>query len=381
MAGVTKWLEPEVLYKGESSGGNMVVKYTTFANNTFYAIGVPIVHWRNPLGPTWSYVVPQNGKVTLVDTGMPGSMELLVQGLNKLDYSISDVGAVVITHGHMDHDGNVAQVAQQSGARIIAHEVYAKLLNADLYRRDQQMGRDGRTISPDMQQFQDSVSSLAEAKKNLKDVHSVVEGDRFGDFTFFYTPGHAADELCILLKDILFTGDHLLPMITPHPTLASMYERAREHLPHGYRHGNKYYGIKVYLQALKKVHQMRKDLMAMPAHRLYFDDKFHIFGVERADEILNHHVERFGKILSLTREKPKLMEDMLPLLFQERHLHGRGWYMAISELQAHLEVLKEAQDIEYVGEGGKLIRATGTQNFLKLIEDLEPYESLIPLPK
>ena len=55
----------------------------------------------------------------------------LEEGLEIVGYPLSAVGRVVITHGHLDHDGNCFDVVSRSGAELWAHEVYGNLLGID----------------------------------------------------------------------------------------------------------------------------------------------------------------------------------------------------------------------------------------------------------
>ena len=51
--------------------------------------------------------------------------------------------------------------------------------------------------------------------------------DEIDDLTFLHTPGHAIDEICIASDGAIFTGDHVLPQISPHPTHKQPYPDQR----------------------------------------------------------------------------------------------------------------------------------------------------------
>ena len=46
--------------------------------------------------------------LTLVDTGLPGRADLILEQIEELGYSPSDVKRIIITHHHADHTGSLA---------------------------------------------------------------------------------------------------------------------------------------------------------------------------------------------------------------------------------------------------------------------------------
>ena len=122
-------LEPEILKMGDDFGNRMVVRFESSSGTTIWALGIPQA-WETPLGPTWCYVV-EGDHLTVIDPGRHGSEPHLEEGLSLVGHSLSAVERVVVTHGHMDHDGGCLTAIRASGAELWAHEVYGSLLLED----------------------------------------------------------------------------------------------------------------------------------------------------------------------------------------------------------------------------------------------------------
>ena len=60
-------------------------------------------------------------KAVLVDTGIPGAAPKIEAALAKRGVRPTDVAAIVVTHGHIDHMGNAARLRKTLDAPIIAH--------------------------------------------------------------------------------------------------------------------------------------------------------------------------------------------------------------------------------------------------------------------
>jgi len=66
-------------------------------------------------------LVDPRRKAVLIDTGLVGEVFLLQRLLRRLGLKPSDIGAILLTHGHLDHAGNLAAIQQMTGAPIYAH--------------------------------------------------------------------------------------------------------------------------------------------------------------------------------------------------------------------------------------------------------------------
>lgn len=76
---------------------------------------------RIRLGFVNSYLVCHSGAM-LVDTGMSGSGEKILEGIRSLGYDPQQLNLIVLTHGHADHIGSACELAKATGAQIAIHQ-------------------------------------------------------------------------------------------------------------------------------------------------------------------------------------------------------------------------------------------------------------------
>lgn len=374
-------LETEILKKGDDSGNGTLIKYTSSTGAVIKAIGVP-QSWESTLGPTWCYVI-EGDDLTLVDPGCYGSLTYLEQGLGALGRSLTDVARIVVSHGHMDHDGSCPPVIRKSGAELWAHEIYGFMLQAD--RGDVERG--WRSEVQGFKDFENSetmtrVMEHRELNRDLVLDHPVTDELQAGGLTFYYTPGHSPDELCILFDQVLFSGDHILPLITPHPSVAMSYNSFQKSLPPAYCSSNDIYGLKALLTSLKRMALLEGDITVLPAHRAFHRGQFNPIGVSRATEIMEHHRNRCYELTQVMKAGPKDLVTITREYFSDREVEAQNFFLAFTEVMAHIELMQEAGDISTNSgtAGGRLwsnglgpdvpINWNGTDQFSVFIDGL-----------
>jgi glyoxylase-like metal-dependent hydrolase (beta-lactamase superfamily II) len=141
-------------------------------------------------------------------------------------------------------------------------------------------------------------------------------------------------------RRLLFTGDHVLPTITPHVGL--------------YVHsiGNP---LPNYLDSLKLLRAYHPDL-TVPAHGEPFVDLH-----ARLDELVEHHHERVEELFAIVREEPLTAWDVAcrahwtrrkVTLDQVDPAHHR---LALAETLAHLELLRAEERLDKLFEPGRIL--------------------------
>ncbi|MDA1128612.1 MAG: MBL fold metallo-hydrolase [Chloroflexi bacterium] len=374
-------LETEIIKRGDDSGNGALIKYTSSTGAVVKSIGIP-QSWQTTLGPTWCYVL-EGDDLTLIDPGCHGSVDYLEQGLEELGYSLTAVDRIVVSHGHMDHSGSCLPVVQKSGAKLWAHEVYGSMLQADRWEMQSAWRREVQGFDAfEKSETVTRVKEHHERNRLLTLDQPVTDELQSGGLTFYYTPGHSPDELCVLFDQMLFSGDHILPLITPHPSVVMSYENYKSTLPEAYRGGNEIYGLKVLLTSLKRMAALDGDITVLPAHRAFHRGKLNPIGLERATEILEHHRNRCHELTDIMKTGPIDLASLTTKYFSGRELEEQNFFLAFNEIMSHIELMQEAGDVSATLDSDNgilwsnglapnaLLRWEGTTLFSDLIDRL-----------
>ena len=81
----------------------------------------PGVHRIEDAYTNW-YLIEDDGRLTIVDAGVPTSWASLEQALPRLGRSRSDIAAIVLTHAHFDHIGFAEKARTELGVPVWVHE-------------------------------------------------------------------------------------------------------------------------------------------------------------------------------------------------------------------------------------------------------------------
>jgi glyoxylase-like metal-dependent hydrolase (beta-lactamase superfamily II) len=157
------------------------------------------------------------------------------------------------------------------------------------------------------------------------------------DFSFevMLTPGHAPGHICLYEPDkkILFSGDHILPTITPHVGL------------HPQSGANP---LGDYLDSLERLKKLEVKLV-LPGHEQPFTE-FR----ERIEGISLHHKLRNAEILAALDSDTKTAFELTTSITWLHDVNGVGWHklvswdkrMAILETLAHLEAMRAKGELD-----------------------------------
>jgi len=129
----------------------------------------------------------QTNNAAVIDPG--GDFEELKEFIENNKLSVSHV---ILTHGHGDHIGAVAEVRDYYKAEVMIHKDDFDMLKNNKKNYSSQMGYNKIEIEADRKLTDGDVINIGQL--SLEVIH---------------TPGHTKGSICIKCKDKLFTGDTL----------------------------------------------------------------------------------------------------------------------------------------------------------------------------
>ena len=368
---------PKIIVSGKSNGEGMVFHYQTAKGTDIFGLGIPNIHLNSDwdLGPTWCYLIVGH-KTSLIDTGRFGNYAVFESLLRSIGKVFPDIDRIIVTHSHEDHDGNLAEILASVQGELWAHSIYRQMISyhrriEDGAKHPDLPGSCRQCIMPE--KFYSTCIPYHQRRSQL-DIDFAIDGHqrRSGDnLSFIFTPGHSPDAICVILEnEVIFTGDTILPDITPHPTLSSTFEVNHRILPDSYNCENTVYGLINYIKSLHKLAGLTPQPMAIfPGHRLFHNGGFNLIRslCGRTREIIQFHIDRCGDILRIIDGKPTGLEAIAVQHFPESSLVGVGKLMAQDEVMAHVELMEKCGDAFWVGENRDMVQRTGSSNFLDVI--------------
>ena len=247
---------------------------------------VPVPIPDNPLRYVLSYLIEHDEGFVLVDPGWnhPDSWRALTEGLAACEIPMSAVTGILVTHVHPDHHGQSGVVRERLrglGGHAPARGCVPRAARrprpdarwhgdvpALVRRTGQPPGRADREPP-----HQGQAASMIRADR-------LIEHDELIDapgirLRAVWTPGHTPGHLCFYDegRDLLLTGDHILPRITPN---VSSYDMTANPLDD-------------YLASLAKLRGLQPGEV-LPAHEYRFT------GLDsRLDCLTEHHRERLAE--------------------------------------------------------------------------------------
>lgn len=308
-------------------------------------------------GPVNVYLFIGKTHTALLDTGTARTYGILCRALAERGLSCEDIDRIVLTHSHVDHYGAARKILRASGSPI---EVAANFEKTTSIATG--LGVSKETMAGFLA-LMGVPWPVRNAMRVLSSVFSLLgdrcrvtafirEGDviQMGDYRLrvIETPGHTVDSVSLYHEGtgILFSGDHILPHITPNAFV--MLEEGK-YLPSRLSQREFY-------RSVDKVAGFAPATI-YPAHGKPIDDfqstrEMYVANFKEREEYIMAIVRRGEKktVYAIARELfTNLNTARLPLEI----------FLAVSEVYTHLQVLAEKGGVRTRTVGGRLVVSPG----------------------
>lgn len=174
----------------------------------------------------YSHLIETDEALFMVDAGMIGHGRTILRRIRELGRDPRELRLAIVTHGHADHFGGLAEVLEEAPDMVIvAHPEHARIVATG-----------GVLISPGLTPYfrvYEAIARTSLPRLGLRGVGAVIaldDGTRLDEYglpgRIIYTTGHSTGDISLLLDDgTAFVGDavqgHRIPGITP-PELPRM---------------------------------------------------------------------------------------------------------------------------------------------------------------
>ena len=162
------------------------------------------------VGYSNSIFVVNGSKTILVDTGVKGHLQRFKILFKQFNIKPTDIKLIVLTHTHYDHTGNLIELVNLTGAKVLVHKNEFENLKNGLTHipkgtsfKTRFIAELGRFVYP----------MFASPKPFVADIININEFNlnEFGiDGKIISTPGHTNGSQSVLLDKKLISGDTFL---------------------------------------------------------------------------------------------------------------------------------------------------------------------------
>ena len=261
---------------------------------------------------TFSYLVEDaEGGVHVVDPGwdLEDNVEILEAALTRIGAGKPAPVSALLTHLHPDHTGLAGTLRERHGTRVVMHrrEHKAQQMYAQWVADESRIREDLDAWAVPAERYGEVLGYAAGSARVVVPADQLVDdGDMLQvpgrRLRVLHSPGHTPGHLCLVDEDqrLLFSGDHLLPRLTPGISAAGGFPENP---------------LELYLESLRRL-SAYDDCQNLSGHQYRYR------GIaDRAHAIAWRHLHRTAEVEQV------LADDAGATVWQtaERLSWGRGW--------------------------------------------------------
>ncbi len=305
-----------------------------------------------PVGPVNVHLILRD-PITIVDSGplTDAAWDVLQAGLGAHGLGAVDVKRILLTHGHHDHYGLAAKVADVSGAEILGgaldrnnfrQERHPKLLLDDMARGGFGIGTRFAVVA--------AIAAVDHFAKPLEAWDELSGGETLpGDgwsVVVRSTPGHTPGSLTFEVPEagVLFTGDTVLKDITPNAVIDEDPVQP----------GKPFRSVSTYFRTLEEIGRTNAGETLLTGHGAPIPDwHAHKGGLDRRYGL------RVDQIVRQLARGPATARDLVTAIFPR--VKTLNVFLAFSEILGFLMYLEDEGRVEkLVEETRDRYRLTGS---------------------
>lgn len=297
-----------------------------------------------------SYFVEGESEYLLVDSGWNSTVgfDALEKQLSEIKVDLSDISLILVTHLHPDHYGLAHEIQKKSKSKIVmgikAYEFIKRFKSFKDYfdKLIDWLKINGYPIKDLGDWVKESPAVMKSFEPQKPDIfmkdNEILD---LGNFSFkvVETPGHSPDHICLYepRSKLLFSGDHILPTITPNVSLPVK------------DFGNP---LKDYLESLEKIRNLGVEKV-LPAHEYAFNNLN-----KRVSDIEKHHEVRLREVLRVLKN-PKTAYQIA-----QEVTWSTGPWKRLQKWEQRTAVFETLAHLEYLKYEGKLFSVIRNENVL-----------------
>lgn len=274
--------------------------------------------------------------LTLVDAGIntDEAFTALETGFRREGLALRDIEVVLLTHTHIDHVGLLGRLRSCANFTVYAHaDATAGRLN-----HEETQEKSCQSALAVMREFgtpEELVQRAAAEQRMFREYaadaavdQGLEDGQSVGPYTVYHIPGHSANDLLYVdhAWRIAFTGDHVLPSVTPNSLL-----------PRPGPGESRPKGLVQYCDSLRKTRSLDLDT-CFPGHGGPITDHRAII-----DSLFKRMDSRNRRVLTILGSQPHSVYEV-----------ARGLFPGADAAQMHLQLTAAAGHLDLLEEEGRV---------------------------